>query len=168
LSVPNRAARYAFQRKNGTEADWQTMKQYTMPDGALSGAAMELAATVLLHKEDCVAVLQEDGTLALYADRVSFRFLPVAGWERMTSAHVLAARYGVETTHTGRGTWSTKGALQDEASTDEVRLLVRDTLRIGSDVSVHTSGVLIVETRASGLALRLTPLGVFADWISSD
>ncbi|MET9779200.1 hypothetical protein ABZ023_33990 [Streptomyces sp. NPDC006367] len=53
-----------------------------------------------------------------------------------------------------------RGALKDTASASEVRTLTNDVLRIGSDASVHTTGVLIVETRAEGMALRLTPLAV--------
>ncbi|MCX4826660.1 hypothetical protein OG883_44270 [Streptomyces sp. NBC_01142] len=142
------------------------MDRYTMPDGTLAGATAELAGAVLLHREDSVATLLDDGTLTLYSDRVSFRFTPVDGWERMTSTHALADRYGVEMTHAGRGTWSAKDALKNEASAGEVLDLADDALRIGSDVSVHASGVLIIETRAAGIALRLTPLGV-ADGIGA-
>ncbi|GAA3709226.1 hypothetical protein ACRWOO_29140 [Streptomyces sp. NEAU-PBA10] len=158
LSIPDLAARYSFERQDGADADWRTLERYTIPDGTLAGASTELAAAVLLHQDDSMATLLDDGTLTLYADRVSFRFTPVDGWERMTPAHTLAARYRVEATHAGRGTWSTKDALKEEASADEVQDLTDEVLRIGSDVSVHTSGVLIIETRAEGMALRLTPL----------
>jgi hypothetical protein len=134
------------------------MDRYTMPDGTLSGATAELTGAVLLHAEDGLATVLDDGTVTLYSDHVSFRFSPVPGWERMTPAHRLSARYGVEMTHAGRGTWSTKGVRKEAASAGEVLDLAGDAQLIGSDVSVHASGVLVVETRAAGIALRLTPL----------
>ncbi|MBQ0889984.1 hypothetical protein KBZ94_34530 [Streptomyces sp. RM72] len=159
LSIPRLAARYSFERRDTTEGAWRTMDRYTMPDGTLAGASVELVGAVLLHKKDSMATL-ENGLLTLFADNVSYRFTPVDGWERLTPTHSLAARYGVESTHAGRGTWTTRDTLKDKASATEVRTLTDDVLRIGSDVSVHTSGVLIAETRAEGIALRFTPLTV--------
>ncbi|GGU38756.1 hypothetical protein [Streptomyces violascens] len=89
-----------------------------MPDGTIA----ELAGAALLHAADSIATVH-DGAVTMYA---SYRFAP--GWKRMTSAHALANRYGVEATHAGRGSWSSRDALK-------------------SDVPVHSSGVLIVETR---------------------
>lgn len=159
LSVPHLAARYSFERRDTTDGTWRTMDRYTMPDGTLAGASVELVGAVLLHKKDSMATL-ENGLLTLFADNVSFRFAPVGGWERLTPAHALAARYGVESTHAGRGTWTTRDTIRSKASAGEVRTLTKEVLRIGSDVSVHASGVLIVETRAKGMGLRFTPLAV--------
>ncbi|MEW1760318.1 hypothetical protein AB0393_27890 [Streptomyces cyaneofuscatus] len=131
-----------------------------MPDGTLAGATAELAGSILLHGSGTIATMRGDGTVTLYADRVSYRFSPIPGWHRMTSAHALAHRYSVEATHAGRGTWSTREVPKEFATADEVSVLTEQALAIGSDVSVHTSGVLIVETRAEGIAFRLTPLRV--------
>ncbi|KFG71510.1 hypothetical protein [Streptomyces mutabilis] len=158
LSIPHLAARYSFERRDTTDSAWRTMDRYTMPDGTLAGASVELVGAVLLHQKDSMATLLENGLLTLFADNVSFRFTPVADWKRLTPAHAFAARYSVETTHAGRGSWTMRGALKDTASASEVRTLANDVLRVGSEVSVHTTGVLIVETRAEATALRLTPL----------
>ncbi|MFJ6752356.1 hypothetical protein ACIQNI_29855 [Streptomyces sp. NPDC091266] len=163
LSIPNLAARYSFQRKESGDTEWRTLDRYTMPDGTLAGATAELAGAVLLHTADSIATVRDDGTLTLYASHVRYRFSPVPGWERMTSAHALANCYGVEATHAGRGTWSAKDALKNVATAHEVSILAADAQAIGSDVSVHTTGVLIVETRAAGIALRLTPLRVASE-----
>ncbi|MFE9620505.1 hypothetical protein [Streptomyces sp. NPDC006384] len=103
LSIPHLAARYSFERRDTADGTWRPMDRYTMPDGTLAGASVELVGAALLHQKDSMATLLENGLLTLFADNVSFRFTPVGGWKRLTPAYALAARYGVETTHAGRG-----------------------------------------------------------------
>ncbi|MFF9785634.1 hypothetical protein [Streptomyces nigrescens] len=158
LSIPDRAARYMIEHKIINEMDgWQVLEDIAMPDGALSGVNAERAASIFLAAADGIAVLDED-VLTISADELSIRFAPVKGWERLTPSYRLAARYTVEGTHIGRGTWTTKGIKKPEASRSEARHLTNSVLEGIGDVSVHPSGVLIVEGGAVDLALRLTPI----------
>lgn len=156
VSIPDRAARYTLQRKDAQEgAEWETVEELTMPDGTLAGATVELLASAILTDLDAFAALDE-GVVSITAPQVSFRFAPAEGWTALTTAHPLAARYTVEGTHTGRGTWTTANVRRTEVTRAEVRELTG--LSSGGDVALHDSGVIIVEASHLGFALRLTPI----------
>ncbi|MGW1007469.1 LPD29 domain-containing protein [Streptomyces sp. NPDC001118] len=156
LSIPDRAARYTLQRRDAQEgAEWETVEDLTMPDGTLAGATMELLASAMLTDLDALAALDE-GVVSITAPRVSFRFVPTGEWTALTAAHPLAARYTVEGTHAGRGTWTTANVRRTEVTRAEVRELTN--LSSGGDVALHGSGVIIVEASHLGFALRLTPI----------
>ncbi|WP_327359764.1 LPD29 domain-containing protein [Streptomyces sp. NBC_01304] len=158
LSIPERAARYKLELKEGRGWDeWQAMDDVAMPDGALSGAGSELAASVFLVASEGIAFV-DDGVLTITGERISFRLTPDPEWQRLTPAHPLAPRYSVEATQAGRGSWTTQGLGKTTATADEVRELAEVCLRGRGDAAVHPSGVIIVDGGAVNLALRLTPI----------
>ncbi|MFB8406755.1 LPD29 domain-containing protein [Streptomyces sp. NPDC055912] len=156
VSIPGRAARYTLESKGSHESDtWEILEQITLPDGTLAGSTSELLAGLMLTDIEGIAVL-EDGVLTVSETGRAFRFSPAEEWEALTPAHTMAARYTVEGTHPGRGTWSTKNVQKTEVTAAEVRSLTEQST--GGDVAVHGSGVIIVEAARVGFALRLTPV----------